>query len=44
MIDDSIFFLDYPVVTGATMLIATTYVTINLFVDLLYTELNPPIE
>ncbi|MBA2451138.1 MAG: ABC transporter permease [Chloroflexi bacterium] len=41
---DSILFLDYPVVTGATMLIAATYVTINLFVDVLYTALNPQIE
>ncbi len=41
---DSILFLDYPVVTGATMLIAATYVSINLVVDVLYSALNPQIR
>jgi peptide/nickel transport system permease protein len=35
---------DYPVVQGAVMLFATTFVTTNLLVDLVYTYLDPRIR
>jgi peptide/nickel transport system permease protein len=35
---------DYPVVQGTVMLFAATFVLINLFVDLLYTYLDPRIR
>jgi peptide/nickel transport system permease protein len=35
---------DYPVVQGTVMLFATTFVVVNLLVDLLYTVLDPRIR
>jgi ABC-type dipeptide/oligopeptide/nickel transport system permease component len=40
----SISFRDYPVVQGCILLIATTYVTVNLLTDLLYGFLDPRIR
>jgi len=40
----SIYNRDFPVVQGAVMLYALTYVVANLVVDVLYTYLNPKIE
>lgn len=41
---DAIFARDYPVVQGAVLLIATTFVVINLITDLAYTFLDPRIR
>jgi peptide/nickel transport system permease protein len=35
---------DYPLVQGATLLIAATFSVINLSVDLLYAVINPRIR
>ena len=35
---------DYPVVQGTVLLIATTYVTVNLLVDLLYAIIDPRVR
>ncbi|MGO8672510.1 MAG: ABC transporter permease [Capsulimonadaceae bacterium] len=35
---------DYPLIEGATILIATIFVTVNLIVDLLYATLDPRIR
>jgi peptide/nickel transport system permease protein len=35
---------DYPVVQGTVMVFAVTFVLVNLFVDLLYTYLDPRIR
>lgn len=40
---DSIFHRDYPVIQGCLLLIAVTYVLVNLVVDLLYPLFNPRI-
>ncbi len=44
MVVQSIYARDYPVVQGAVMLYAFTFVIANLIVDILYTYLNPKIE
>ena len=36
--------LDLPVIMGAVLIIATIYVILNIFVDLLYAYLNPKIK
>lgn len=41
---DSIFARDYPVIQGAVLFIALTYVTINLLVDLSYPLLDPRVK
>lgn len=41
---DSIFARDYPVIQGAVLFIAVTYVTINLLVDLSYPLLDPRVK
>lgn len=41
---DSILARDYPVVQGAVLLLAVTFVFINLFVDILYSFLDPRIR
>lgn len=41
---DSILSRDYPVVQGTVMLLALTFVMINLFVDILYAFLDPRIS
>lgn len=41
---DSIFRRDYAVVQGSVLLIATTFVTVNLIVDLLYGVIDPRIR
>jgi len=43
MVVQSIYARDYPVVQGAVMLYAFTFVIANLIVDILYTYLNPKI-
>src|SRR5690606_14708391 len=43
LVVNSIFARDYVVVQAAVMLYALTYVGVNLFVDTLYTYLNPRI-
>jgi ABC-type dipeptide/oligopeptide/nickel transport system permease component len=40
----SISFRDYPLVQGCILLIAVTYVTVNLVTDLLYGVLDPRIR
>ncbi len=40
----SIFNRDFPVVQGAVMFYALTYVIANLIVDIIYTYLNPKIS
>jgi len=35
---------DYPIVQGAVLIIALTYVAINLFVDITYKWLDPRIK
>jgi peptide/nickel transport system permease protein len=36
--------LDYPALTGTTLLIAVIYMFVNLFVDMLYTLIDPRIR
>jgi peptide/nickel transport system permease protein len=36
--------LDFPVVMGVTLLVATIFVVINIFVDLLYAAIDPRIR
>jgi peptide/nickel transport system permease protein len=36
--------LDYPAITGTTLLIAVIYMLVNIFVDLLYTFIDPRIR
>ena len=43
LVVDAIFNRDFPLVQGAVMIYAVTFVTANLVVDLLYTYLNPKI-
>jgi peptide/nickel transport system permease protein/oligopeptide transport system permease protein len=40
----SISFRDYPLVQGCVLLIATTYVAVNLLVDVVYGWLDPRIR
>ncbi len=41
---DSIFFRDYPVVQGLVLMFGTTFVVINLLVDLMYAYVDPRIH
>jgi peptide/nickel transport system permease protein len=41
---DSIFFRDYPMVQGIVLLFATTYILVNLAVDLLYAYVDPRVR
>jgi ABC-type dipeptide/oligopeptide/nickel transport system permease component len=41
---ESIFFRDYPVVQGLVLMFGTTFVVINLLVDLLYAYVDPRIH
>ena len=41
---DGIYARDYPIVQGAVLLIAVTYVFINLIVDVFYKWLDPRIK
>lgn len=41
---DSIFFRDYPVVQGLVLMFGTTFVLMNLFVDILYAYVDPRIH
>jgi peptide/nickel transport system permease protein len=41
---DSIFFRDYPVVQGLVLMFGTTFVVINLLVDVLYAYVDPRIH
>jgi ABC-type dipeptide/oligopeptide/nickel transport system permease component len=41
---EGIYARDYPVVQGAVLFVAMTYVLINLFVDILYKWLDPRIK
>jgi peptide/nickel transport system permease protein len=36
--------LDLPVIMGAVLIIATIFVILNIFVDLIYAYLNPKIK
>jgi peptide/nickel transport system permease protein len=40
---DSVNYLDFPAIMGFTLIVALVYVSINLFVDVLYAFLNPKI-
>ena len=40
---DSVNYLDFPAIMGFTLIVALAYVSINLFVDVLYAFLNPRI-
>ncbi len=44
LVVDAIFSRDFPLVQGAVMVYAFTFVLANLIVDILYTYLNPKIE
>lgn len=44
LVVDAIFARDYPVVQGAVLLYAITFLLINLLVDVLYTWLSPRID
>ena len=44
MLIQAISFRDYPLVQGCILLIAVTYVAMNLVVDLLYAWLDPRIR
>ena len=44
MVVDAIFKRDFPLVQGAVMVYAFTFVIANLIVDILYTYLNPKID
>ena len=44
LVVDAIFNRDFPLVQGAVMVYAFTFVAANLIVDVLYTYLNPKIE
>ena len=44
LVVDAIFNRDFPLVQGAVMVYALTFVAANLIVDVLYTYLNPKIE
>lgn len=44
LVVDAIFARDFPLVQGAVMVYALTFVLANLVVDILYTYLNPRIE
>lgn len=44
LVVDAIFTRDFPLVQGAVMVYALTFVAANLVVDVLYTYLNPRIE
>lgn len=41
---DSMLTLDFPAIMGTTLLIATVYVIVNLFVDVLYSVIDPRIR
>ncbi|MDR7591256.1 MAG: ABC transporter permease, partial [Armatimonadota bacterium] len=41
---DAVLARDYPIIQGATLLIAATFVALNLAVDLLYGLLDPRIR
>jgi peptide/nickel transport system permease protein len=41
---DSVFQRDYPVIQGVVLVTATAYIAINLFVDLLYSLIDPRIR
>ena len=41
---EAVYSRDYPVVQGSVLLIAVTYVFINLFVDIAYKWLDPRIK
>ena len=41
---DSIFFRDYPVVQGLVLMFGTTFVVVNLLVDVLYAYVDPRIR
>jgi peptide/nickel transport system permease protein len=43
LVVDAIFNRDFPLIQGAVMIYATTFVLVNLVVDVLYTYLNPQI-
>lgn len=44
LVVDAIFNRDFPLVQGAVMVYALTFILANLIVDILYTYLNPKIE
>jgi peptide/nickel transport system permease protein len=44
LIVEAVFTRDYPVVQGVVLLTASSYVLINLMVDVSYTVLNPRIR
>ncbi len=44
LVVDAIFSRDFPLVQGAVMVYAFTFIAANLVVDILYTYLNPKIE
>ena len=44
LIVESVFTRDYPLVQGVVLVTASTYVLVNLLVDLSYSVLNPRIR
>ena len=41
---EGVYSRDYPIVQGSVLIIAVTYVFINLFVDIVYKWLDPRIQ
>lgn len=41
---EAVFSLDFPIVMGATLFIATIFVVVNLFVDIIYSIIDPRIK
>lgn len=41
---DAIFWRDFPLIQGGVLLIATTFIVVNLLVDILYSFLDPRIQ
>jgi peptide/nickel transport system permease protein len=41
---DAVYARDYPVLQGAVLLLALSYVIINLLIDLVYKWLNPRVR
>jgi peptide/nickel transport system permease protein len=44
LIIDAVYTRDYPVITGVVLVVATTYLLINLVIDLLYRVLDPRVR
>ena len=41
---NAVYNLDFPVVMGATLLVAAIFVIVNMFVDILYAAIDPRVR